>query len=87
VLQFLFAGQLPDHDFPGQLNCCLLLQPEHGSAGIEGFSIFPLNTESTFSDFFELQAGQVTLSFSSLDLKRTSKSLPQSLHRNSNMGN
>jgi len=65
----------------------LLLHEEQGLSGIEGFSTLPLKTDRIFSALADLQAGQVTLSFSSLVLKRISKSLPQSLQRNSKIGN
>jgi hypothetical protein len=64
-----------------------LLHEEHGLSGIEGFSTLPLKTDRTFSDLADLHAGHAILSFSSLDLNRTSKSFPQSLHRNSKIGN
>jgi hypothetical protein len=76
-----------DQALPGQVKFLPLLQVEQGLSGIEGFSTLPLKTDRTFSDLADLQAGQATLSFSSLDLNRTSKSFPHSLHRNSKIGN
>jgi hypothetical protein len=76
-----------DQALPGQVKSLLLLHAEQGLSGIDGFSTLPLKTDRTFSDLADLHAGQVTFSFSSLDLKRTSKSFPQSLHRNSKIGN